>query len=297
MVLSFSLAGTSVIAVRFIAGIGAFTITACSLLIALLAFAPFYRTKIIESVRQMNQQDWILMVLQAFFGIFLFRAFLLFGLRHTSTAEAGILIGSEPVLTCLFVRFILREKAGKKMAAGILCAVIGIILLQGIQLMELSFSGLLGNLLVLCAAASGSFFTILSRIHSAHKTPRSTVKLDPVVQSLLVAAIAFALCLLPALFEHPFSSMQELHLQGWLSIGWYGLVVTMLAYILWYAGIKRCSAYTAAAYSSLMPLTSMLLSYLLLRETITGAQWVGGCLVILGILAIAGLKPGEKQAG
>lgn len=284
--MSFALAGTAVIAARFITSLGTFTITASSLLLAIVLSIPFYGIETKKSLNSMKKSDWIMISLQAFFGIFLFRAFLLYGLQHTSSAEAGILIGCAPVITCILASFILNEKADRKTIAGILFAVAGIFLLQGKQFLSLSLLNLLGNALVLCAAVSESAFNILSRIHSARKTPGNTDKLDPVVQSLLVSVIAFVFCLIPALFEHPVSSLMLLDARGWLSITWYGLIVTMLSYVLWYAGIKRCSAYTAAAFSSLMPLTSMLLSFLILKENISGIQWLGGSMVVLGILFI-----------
>jgi drug/metabolite transporter (DMT)-like permease len=70
---------------------------------------------------------------------------------------------------------------------------------------------------------------------------------------------------------------------------WYGVFVTALAYLCWYAGIKRSGAFTAAAFTGLMPLTSMLLSTILLRESTGLLQWLGGVCVIAGMLLI-GLK-------
>ncbi|MEO3944380.1 DMT family transporter [Gorillibacterium sp. CAU 1737] len=294
--LSFTLAGTSVIAVRFLPTLKPFTITACSLLLALLLLLPFCAANLVCSLRQLRKADWMMIGLQAFFGIFLFRAFLLVGLHFTSSMEAGIMIGCAPALTCLFIRIALREKAGRIAAAGILCTLVGLFLIQGIQWMKLSTSSLVGNALVLCAAASEALFSLLSRIQATRKKSNSCNKLTPLEQSLLVSALALAACLPLALFEHPVSSLVHLDVQGWLSLVWYGLVVTLLSYVLWYRGVKRCSGYTAAAYSSLMPFSSMLFSYFLLKETISGVQWLGGGAIVMGILVIAKAKTNEQIA-
>lgn len=107
---------------------------------------------------------------------------------------------------------------------------------------------------------------------------------DPIVQTTMVTTIAFIFCLGPAAMEHPISSILSLDLNGWLAIIWYGLFVTAIGYILWYAGIRRCDASAAAAFSGFMPLTSMLLPVLLLGEKTGCQQWLGGLLVIIGIL-------------
>ncbi|MBF4692461.1 DMT family transporter [Fusibacter ferrireducens] len=287
LAVGFIFAGTAVIAARFVSGfLGPFTITAVSLLAALVILVPFNYLKIQAALKLMKKTDWLMISLQAFFGIFLFRAFLLFGLQKISSTEAGVLIGTAPILTSILAYTLLKEKVTLRTIIGILCAVLGIILLQGAHFSNFTLSQSIGTILVLGAAACESLFNILSRFHSLNKATGNMDRMPPVVQSLLVSAIAFIFCLLPALAEHPVSSLIALDWIGWLSLLWYGLFVTILSYVLWYAGIKRCTAHTAAAFSGLMPFTSMILSHWVLSESITSLQWIGGGLVILGVIII-----------
>lgn len=284
LIMSFTMAGTSIIAAKFLTALGTFTITSVCLFLILLILTPYCHVRIMNYLKSLNCNDWIMICFQAVFGIFLFRAFLLSGLKITSSLEAGILISCSPVITSTLAHFFLKEKANAKTFLGVSLAFIGILLLQGINT-RLNTSHLLGNLLVLCAAASESVFNTLSRIYSRSKSQGNKL-FDPLLQTMLVSFVALILCLLPAFREHPFKSLSILDIRGWLSIIWYGFVVTLLSYILWYAGIKRCNAYTAAAYSCIMPLTSMLLSFIILGEAITGIQWVGSGLILLGVMLI-----------
>lgn len=117
------------------------------------------------------------------------------------------------------------------------------------------------------------------------------VQIHPVVQMLIVSTIAFGLSLVPALLEHPFVALQAIGVKEWLALVWYGLIVTALAFVFFYSGVKRCDAYTTAAFSGMIPLTSMLLSLLLLRETAGLAQWVGGFLIVSSMLMIKSRQP------
>ena len=72
--------------------------------------------------------------------------------------------------------------------------------------------------------------------------------MHPIVQTTLVSALALMLCLVPAWFENPVASLSAIGLKEWLALVWYGPVVTALAFICWYAGIKRCQASTAALF-------------------------------------------------
>ncbi|GAU76693.1 DMT family transporter [Fusibacter sp. 3D3] len=194
LAIGFIFAGTSVIAARFVtAFLGPFTITAVSLLIALVLLLPFYYFQIKVAIKQMSKNDWLMIGLQAFFGIFLFRAFLLFGLQRISSTEAGVLIGTAPILTSILAYTLLKEKATLKTITGILCAVLGIIFLQGAHFSNFTLGQSIGTILVLGAAA---------------------------------------------------------------------------------------------AFSGLMPFTSMILSHWILDESIAPLQWLGGGMVILGVILI-----------
>jgi len=289
---AFTLAGTSVIAARSVTGdVGTFTIAAVSLFFAVIALLPFCWQTLKETLRQTSLREWIPLILQALFGIFLFRMFLLQGLMHTSAGEAGILTGATPAATALMAMLWLKEPLYKTRILGLISTVTGIMMIQGALLMGEGFSieHFLGNLLVICAALSESFFNILSRIGSIKTTKSQTQAFDPIVQTTLVAGLALLLCLGPALAEHPFSSLMSLNVFKWMSLVWYGVFVTALAFIFWYAGIKRCEASTAAAFSGMMPFTSLILSVIVLREQPGWHQWIGGLMVILGML-LAGLK-------
>ena len=289
---AFALAGTSVLTGFILSEkLGRFTITAVSLGIMILCLSLFYGRKSIQTIRLLTRRDMKLLLFQAFFGIFLFRLFLLLGVNLTSTVEAGILTGTTPAITSILAFVVLREKPTGWTILGIGCTVSGILLLQGTSLysIELSSQHLLGNVFMVCAAASESSFNIISRRHKTMKQEHTDVQIHPVVQTLIVSVIAFALSLFPALVEHPFGALQRIGPTEWIALIWYGLVVTALAFVFFYAGVKRCDAYTTAAFSGMIPLTSLLLSILLLRETIGLVQWTGGFLIISSMLMI-GLK-------
>ena len=290
---AFTLAGTSVISARLVSDqLGTFTIAAASLFFAVIFLLPICRNKLMETIQVMEGKDWFLVILQALCGIFLFRMFLLQGLLHTSTGEAGILTGATPAVTALLARAALKEPVNRKSILGIACTILGILLIQGILLPGSIFTlgHFVGNMLVLCAAASESLFNVISRVNSLRTVSLNKQPINPLVQTTLVSGIALFLCLIPALFEQPVQSLVSLGIKEWLALAWYGLFVTALAFIFWYAGIKRCPAYTAAAFSGMMPFTSLILSVIVLREHAGLQQWSGGLLVVLGMLLIGSTK-------
>lgn len=285
---AFVLAGTSVVAARFVSGqLGVFTIAAASMVFALLLLIPMCFRSLVTAICIITARQVASVFLEAFFGMFLFRFLLLNGVARTSALEAGILTGATPAITAFLAWVILRESVGINGWIGILATVFGGLLVQGLTNKQASFDGghLIGNLLVIGAAASESLFNILCR-SSALKKAAAGKPLDPLVQTTLVTFSALLFCLIPAAFEHPFLRLSQIGFAEWSALVWYGIFVTALAYLCWYGGIKRSGAFTAAAFSGLMPLTSMLLSTLFLRESTNALQWVGGGFVIAGMLLI-----------
>ena len=285
---AFSLAGTSVVAARYVSGaIGVFTIAAVSLFFASLALLPVCARRMATAFRSMTRKNVVEILLQAFFGMLLFRFCLFNGISRTSSLEAGVLTGATPAITALLAWLFLKEKLRINTFFGLAATVAGVVLVQGLAGLRggLQPEHLFGNVLVLCAAASESIFNILSRTAVLNGN-RQARPLDPLTQTALVTMTALLLCCIPAAFEQPMARLSALGTVGWAALLWLGVIVTALAYICWYSGIKRCSAFTAAAYSGFMPLTAMILSALLLREQTDAFQWVGGVCVILGMVLI-----------
>lgn len=291
---AFALAGTSVIAARLVGGrLGVFGIAAVSLFFAVIVLIPLCGGQLRKALRGLTRQVLLSLFLQAFFGIFLFRVFLLYGLKLTSAGEAGVLTGATPAITAVLAILALREPPSGIKLLGILSTVVGVLLLQGVLSGGLTLAHLLGNILVLCAAAAESVFNVLSRLSAVKGSAGGADPLGPAVRTLLVVAAAFLLCLIPALLEGTAAQLYALALKEWLALLWYGVFVTGVGFVCWYKGIDRGSALSAAAFSGMMPLTAMLLSVLVLGERGGWPQWTGAALVVLGMVLLSGVNAAD----
>jgi len=296
LTVAFVLAGSSVISAKLLSGhAGTFTITAVSLSFALIALLPLCVGKLKQTIKHMRRSDGVMLLLQALFGIFLFRLFLLQGISRTSTSEAGLLTGATPAITAALAWIFLKERISAHSLAGVICTVGGVLLIQGLATSRLSPEHLIGNLLIIGAAANESTFNVISRVNAVRAETRAP--LDPIVQTMLVSALALVFSVVPMLFEQPYEKLSVIGMTEWLALVWYGVFATALAFICWYAGIKRCTASTAAAFTGMMPFTSLMLSVLLLGEQAGFEQWAGGALVILGMVLIGQKRQEKASAG
>lgn len=68
----------------------------------------------------------------------------------------------------------------------------------------------------------------------------------------------------------------------------------MLAYICWFAGVAKIKVSVASGFMGVMPVASVLLSFLVLGEQIKWQHILGTALVIVGIYTIAFIKAKPK---
>ncbi|MCD7948117.1 MAG: DMT family transporter [Oscillospiraceae bacterium] len=291
MTIAFILAGSSVIAAHFVSAyLPAFTTTFLSLVFASLTAALVCGRKMVGAVRHLTGKTWLVIVLQALFGSFLFRVCLTKGLQYIGATEAGVITGATPAIMALLTWILLRERLRLRTVVGVLFTIAGVALVQGFPF-ETTLVQLrpLGVILVLCAAACESLFTTLSR--RLHMVGQAEETLPPLVHAGFVSILAMAFCLVPALMERPWAAIAALPMSAWIAlVWWYGSIVTVVAFALMFAGAKRCNGYTIAAFAGIIPISSTLLSVLLLNETILPYQ-IGGCaLVVLATLVISRQK-------
>ncbi len=72
---------------------------------------------------------------------------------------------------------------------------------------------------------------------------------------------------------------------------YYGVVITAVAFILWFQGVTQVSGSTAAIFTGVAPISAVVLSYVILQEPFQWAHVWGGLCVLVGIGFI--VKPGS----
>ena len=284
--IAFFLAGSSVVAAAYVADtLGPFTITAVGLMFAVATAVGLGNVRLFTSLKSITARKWKNLILQSLIGVFLFRVFLTFGLSHTSAAEAGILIGTSPAITAVLTRMLLKEPLNGGKLAGIAATLAGMAILHGFPfaLDAFSWAHLVGNLLVLGAAACESAFVIIARNMALRET-KPAAQLHPVVHSGYVSIISLAACLPLMLWENQTQQLAGLSSGGWVSLVWYGGIVTVVAFACMFYGARSCDGYTLAAFSGLIPVSALLLSIVVLGESVAARHIVGCACIVLSIL-------------
>lgn len=283
------LVGTTVIASRVIAGggfggggasggMGPFTATALRFALAFPVFLLLMRWQGVRLPRP-APRDLAVLVVQAGAGSVGYTTLLISGLARTSAADAGVVIGTLPVVTAMIAVMVLGERPGRRLLVAIALAAAGMMAVAagGGGAGDGGASSLAGALLVLGAVVCEGLFILLNK---KLRTP-----IAPLALSTVMTGLGFIAAGLPALIlERPWAAVPET--AALLGVAWYALVPTVIGFVLWYAGAARVSGAEAAPFTALAPVSAVALAALVLGEAVSLPQILGVACVLAALAAL-----------
>lgn len=283
--------GSSVAAARFVSlSLPPHLVQELRFLVAACIAVPLlYRRE--GGLPRLPARDWGVLFLQAAAGSLLFNVLLLAGVARLDAAAAGVVTSTTPAVMALASLVLLRERPSLRTLAGIACCVAGVLVLR---LAPASVAGAgdamhaasgpfaasgvdgVGLLLVLGAVCCETLFLLLGR---TLRTPVSPLAAS--TACTLFGAMQFLPLALPEAHR-----VAELDVTGWLLVGYYGAVITVVAYIFWFRGVARVPAGTAGAFTAVLPVSALGFSALLLGEPVGWAHLAGVACVLCGIACV-----------
>ncbi len=283
VVCAMSLAGSTVVVGKLLsARIPVFLSMELSLCAALVAILPAQIARRHE-LRLLEGRELAWMFLQALFGIVLFRALTLYGLRLTSAISAGVITSAAPAVMAVLAATLLKERIGWAGIVGVFLSVSGLLL---VNLWGQGARGgpgyLAGNLLVLAAMFCEALLTVFRK--------SSGGRIGSVTNTTVLVAMSAVMSLPLALRDLDGFRLDRIDVVGWVSVVYYGAVATNIAYVLWGRGSLRIPATMTGLATAALPVTALVLSALVLGEHLGPVHALGAAAVIAGIL-IGSMRP------
>lgn len=202
----------------------------------------------------------------------------LFGLRYIGAAAAGVIIGAGPAITALLSSLLIRDIPFHTVAGGCALSFAGVVLVSVVGSGTLSgFNPWLGGTLVLLGLVSWALYTIGSRQimerHAALTVNWTTLSISIVLQ-------------LPLLWTDQklvVSGMESVPLAGWLALGYLIVFATALGQQAWLYGVQGVGPSRAGVFVNLIPVSALILSALVLGESISVKEVAGIVLILAGV--------------
>jgi drug/metabolite transporter (DMT)-like permease len=211
-------------------------------------------------------------------GVFANQLLFIHGLNHTTASNAAILMPSIPVFAAGAAIVLGIERANLRRLGGIALAVAGALVMLEPGRFELG-DATKGNLLVLANCLSYALFLVFMR-PVLRRLPAATV----IAWSFVfggAGVMAFAWRPLAAV------DLASVSVGVWWGMAYIIIVPTALNYLISTWAVARSTPSLVAAYTTLQPLSAVLLASLFLAESVGWAQLIGGLLIVAGLQRVA----------
>ncbi len=269
--------GSTFVITKFLMNsIGPFMVIGIRLAISLIVITPIALKRGFHW-KMLCQRDYLMFGLT---GVTLYFGLANTGLNLTTAANAALIQAANPAAVAFLSVLFLKETINFQRGLGITLSIIGVLLVSGIP----SASGestLPGNLLMIGSVFAWAVYTIQSR-----KIPQSV---DPLV-STTASFFTGLFWLLPfILWEYARLGVPVISPISWLSLVYLGTIASALAYFLWNFALTTVEASQAAPFINLIPIIGLLLS-ILVGETVSALQILGGLIAIFGVLVTQNIR-------
>ena len=191
---------------------------------------------------------------------------------HLPVSLLTIILGFVPVISVAAERMIYKRSPNRVIIIGIGFCILGIIFVIGSD-WHIIFEGrAIGYILAFGAVISWNIYNFITASEKLQKYDSATLSCTQLICTL---------CLCAPMAWHSMPPMAEITTTVWAGIAWIGIVDSGFGFLIMVYGLQKLGPTTSALYSDFMPVSSTFFSAVLLHETITRLQVVGGIIVVI----------------
>jgi drug/metabolite transporter (DMT)-like permease len=252
--------------------------TAAGLLFALITYGR-------ERSFRIERRHRLLLVGAALVGIYLNQLAFVYAIDLTTASTTGLIFGTLPIVTALFAFAFGIERLSRRLwiASAFSFAGVALVAVGG----EAGFAAdLLGNLLAFAAAATWGLYSVAIVPLMRHYSPYRISAI-----ALLVGAVPALITALPQLLDQDW----DLPPLVWAGFAFAVVGPLVVTNILWFTAIDRVGPSRATLVANLQPFLAALFAVVLLSESMTVVQVLGGATIAVS-LALARRRPAVEPA-
>ncbi|MBQ0139065.1 MAG: EamA family transporter [Kurthia sp.] len=248
------------------------TIAFYRMLFSVLIMLPMFLLKHVGELKLFNRRDWLFSTIA---GVLLAFHFILWfeSLLYTSVASSTVLVTLQPLFAIVGTYFFFKEKLSVKGIVAMLVAVFGSVIISWGDF-QVGGKAFYGDVLALVACA---FITGYMLFGQEVRKRVGLTSYTMIVYS--VSAITLAIYML--IKGESFTTNEPMN---WLWFALLAIVPNLLGHSLFNWAIKYVSTNTTSIMILFEPIGATILAYYIFNEQLVFTQYVGGAVVILGIL-------------
>ncbi|WP_326580519.1 DMT family transporter [Actinacidiphila glaucinigra] len=226
-------------------------------------------------------REWLWLAGIAVTGLLLFNVAVIRGVEHAEPAAVAVAVACVPLVLALVGPALERRRPSRQLLLAAPVVVTGAVLVEGSGRTD-AVGVAWAALALVCEAA----FTLLAVPVLRRHSPWGVS-----VHAMWMAAALLAV--LAAGSEGPLAA-GELSGTEWAAIGYLALMVTAVAFVLWYSTVRAVGSGRAGLLTGIAPLAAAAVGSISGSGTPSPSVWLGIAVLILGL--VLGLRPRHVPA-
>lgn len=222
--------------------------------------------------------EWLYFALLGFLGISFHQWLQSNGLKTAQATTTAWIVATSPAFIAILGWLVLKEKLNLLQSAGILLAMVGVLVVVSkgsLANISVGNFGTVGDFLILISSVNWAVFSILSRRGlKTHPSTRLTFWVMTI--GWLITSVAF-------FSSKSYTEIALLDSRGWWALIFLGIFTTGLAYIAWFDALAQLPSAQTGAFLFIEPLASMVVASIVIKEQVTFAAIIGGAVILFGI--------------
>jgi len=223
-----------------------------------------------------RRQMWALLGLGVL-GNGVYQVLFVEGISRTRAGNASLVMAATPALIAMLGRLRGVERMHARGYVGIALSVAGIgVVMSGTAAAKVGGASVTGDLFILLCAVTWAVYTVLLKPY--------THEVDGVQVSALTmvgGAVPLLFVAAPAIGRTAWAAVPW---PAWMAILYSSFGALVIAYLIWYRGIRFIGPTRTSMYSNLQPIIAVLVAWVALAEVPTMAQGAGAAAVMAGLL-------------
>ena len=204
-------------------------------------------------------------IAMGFNWVFLFEAY-----NYTSVSIATLSYYFAPIIVTILSPLIFKEKMSMKKWICFIMSTVGLILITGIGELN-NRNNLLGIAFGLLAATLYATVILLNKL----------VKKLGGIQRTFIQFLSATVILIPYVILTSDINIVGMNGTSWIYLLIVGIIHTGITYCMYFTSLKEIPGQQASILSYIDPLVAILISVVILEETMTIAQIIGGSLILI----------------
>lgn len=253
-------------------------------LCALIVLFLVYRQQCtLDNLRSIPRKTWVGLTVISLLSGALAPSLVFMALDLTSVNNVVLIGRIEPPLILALSILLLGDRVNFWVIAGAIVSFVGValtVLLQEPNPEMMDMAGLTigrGELMAAAGAIALAISTIISKV-ALKQIPLGLFSIVRTTIGTIVFFIVVLILYTPVHFIDVFSPF----LWQWMLV--YGAVIVVGGQLCWFTGLKTAGAADVSLASSFSPIAGIVAAYLILSEAPTTAQYIGGSVILIGIL-------------